>query len=170
MHKHLPEWVPFLSAAKSPTRFPREARARPPPGFHGARGSENARVIRSTFWAVLSSRRLLPDRSCSLAMIPTKSRTTKPLIRKALKMAIESLDNLKLLTDGGLAEMLGVSVRTVQRLSARPGFPKALYVGRCRRWPKESVLEFFRQCERAGSTRKRQTPVSEESKPAGETL
>ena len=40
----------------------------------------------------------------------------------------------ELLTDAGLGELLRVSGRTIQRMAQRPGFPKALYVRRCRRW------------------------------------
>jgi predicted DNA-binding transcriptional regulator AlpA len=58
--------------------------------------------------------------------------------------------NSELLTDGGLAELLRVSVRSVQRLAKRSDFPRPLRVGRCRRWPKAEVLAFFRRPEPAG--------------------
>ena len=45
------------------------------------------------------------------------------------------------LTQGGLAELLRVSVRTVQRRARHPNFPEPICVGRCYRWPKNEVLE-----------------------------
>ena len=53
-------------------------------------------------------------------------------------------DEIKLLADGALADMLGVSVRTVERLAKKPGFPRPLKVGRCRRWARDEVLAFLR--------------------------
>ena len=43
-----------------------------------------------------------------------------------------------------LAEMLGISVRTVHRLTKRPGFPGPLRLGRCRRWDLTEVLAYLR--------------------------
>jgi predicted DNA-binding transcriptional regulator AlpA len=59
-------------------------------------------------------------------------------------MSTTTLDNVTLLSDSGLAEMLGVSVRTIDRLNKRPGFPRPLKIGRCRRWARDEVLAFFR--------------------------
>jgi predicted DNA-binding transcriptional regulator AlpA len=51
----------------------------------------------------------------------------------------------KLLTDAGLGEMLRVSGRTIQRMAHRPGFPRPMYVGRCRRWNTSEILDYLRQ-------------------------
>jgi predicted DNA-binding transcriptional regulator AlpA len=49
------------------------------------------------------------------------------------------------LTQGGLAQMLQVSVRTVQRKSKQPGFPRPICIGRCYRWSKAEVEDFLRE-------------------------
>lgn len=51
----------------------------------------------------------------------------------------------EVLTDTGLAELLQVSTKTIQRAAKSPGFPKAFYIGRCRRWAKDTVLDFLKQ-------------------------
>ena len=56
-----------------------------------------------------------------------------------------TLSTCEILTDGGLAELLRVSTRTILRYSKLPDFPRPLWVGRCRRWPKEEVLAYFRE-------------------------
>jgi excisionase family DNA binding protein len=47
------------------------------------------------------------------------------------------------LTDAGLADLLHVSVRTLQRWVKDPGFPKPLQLGRCRRWDRDDVLAYL---------------------------
>ena len=49
------------------------------------------------------------------------------------------------LTQSGLAELFQVSVRTVQRRSQDPDFPKPVRVGRCHRWLRAEVEDFFRK-------------------------
>lgn len=51
----------------------------------------------------------------------------------------------ELLTDAGLGELLRVSGRTIQRMAQRPGFPRPLYVGRCRRWNTAEILDYLRR-------------------------
>ena len=48
------------------------------------------------------------------------------------------------LTDAGLADLLHVSVRTVQRRIKDAGFPQPLQLGRCRRWDRGDVLAYLR--------------------------
>lgn len=55
------------------------------------------------------------------------------------------------LTDAGLADLLHVSVRTVQRRTKDPGFPQPLQLGRCRRWDRADVLAYLHR--RAAVTR-----------------
>ena len=49
------------------------------------------------------------------------------------------------LTQGGLAELFRVSVRTMQRLARERGFPRPLRFGRSYRWRKAEVEEFLRK-------------------------
>jgi predicted DNA-binding transcriptional regulator AlpA len=41
------------------------------------------------------------------------------------------------------AAKLGISLRTFQRESKKPGFPQPIRVGRCCRWSKADVLAFY---------------------------
>ena len=61
-----------------------------------------------------------------------------------------STDTTTFVTDAALAEMLGISVRTVYRLAKRPGFPGSLRLGRCRRWELSKVLTYLRGGDAAG--------------------
>ena len=54
------------------------------------------------------------------------------------------------LTQGGLAQMLQVSVRTVQRITKRPNFPRPICIGRCFRWSKAEVEEYLRRDREEG--------------------
>jgi predicted DNA-binding transcriptional regulator AlpA len=47
-------------------------------------------------------------------------------------------------TDAGLADLLHVSVRTLQRWVKEPDFPAPLQLGRCRRWDRDDVLTYLR--------------------------
>jgi predicted DNA-binding transcriptional regulator AlpA len=49
------------------------------------------------------------------------------------------------LTQSGLAELFQVSVRTVQRRSQDPDFPRPMRIGRCYRWSRAEVEDFFRK-------------------------
>ncbi len=49
------------------------------------------------------------------------------------------------LTQGGLAELFHVSVRTVQRKARHPDFPRPICIGRCYRWSRAEVEEFLRR-------------------------
>ena len=51
----------------------------------------------------------------------------------------------KYLTQSGLAEFFQISVRTVQRRSQDPDFPRPIRIGRCYRWSRAEVEEFFRK-------------------------
>ena len=42
-----------------------------------------------------------------------------------------------------LAELLGVCQRSVFNLTARPGFPASIRLGRSRRWLRREVLDFL---------------------------
>lgn len=53
--------------------------------------------------------------------------------------------NYEFLTDAGLAELLHVSVRTLQRRVKDDGFPKPVQFGRCRRWDQADVVDYLRQ-------------------------
>ena len=53
------------------------------------------------------------------------------------------------LTQGGLAELFRVSVRTMQRLARERGFPRPLRFGRSYRWRKAEVEEFLRKTRQA---------------------
>ena len=59
-------------------------------------------------------------------------------------MSLATNSQPELLADSGLAELLRVSVRTVQRLAKRADFPRPIMVGRYRRWPKDEVLNYLR--------------------------
>ena len=50
----------------------------------------------------------------------------------------------RFVTDAGLAEMLQVSVRTLQRRVKDAGFPKPVQFGRCRRWDQAEIVEYLR--------------------------
>jgi predicted DNA-binding transcriptional regulator AlpA len=56
------------------------------------------------------------------------------------------------LTDAGLADLLHVSVRTLQRWVKDPGFPRPLQLGRCRRWDRRDVLGYLRRRTAATKT------------------
>jgi predicted DNA-binding transcriptional regulator AlpA len=47
-------------------------------------------------------------------------------------------------TDAGVAELFHVSVRTLQRWVKDSDFPKALQLGRCRRWDRAEVVAYLR--------------------------
>lgn len=48
--------------------------------------------------------------------------------------------NSTFVTDATLADLLGVSVRSIQRQAQKAGFPGAIRIGRCRRWNLARVL------------------------------
>ena len=64
----------------------------------------------------------------------------------------QSTNNLDLLTDGGLSDLLKISVRTIQRWAKRPDFPKPVYIGRSRRWPRSRVADYIYQTEPVGGS------------------
>jgi predicted DNA-binding transcriptional regulator AlpA len=47
------------------------------------------------------------------------------------------------LTSEAFAVKLGISLRTFQRESKKPGFPQPIRVGRCCRWSQAQVLAFY---------------------------
>jgi predicted DNA-binding transcriptional regulator AlpA len=49
------------------------------------------------------------------------------------------------LSQSGLAQMLQLSVRTVQRITKRPDFPRPIRFGRCYRWFRAEVEEFLQK-------------------------
>jgi predicted DNA-binding transcriptional regulator AlpA len=49
------------------------------------------------------------------------------------------------LTQSGIAELYQVSVRTVQRRSQDRDFPRPIRIGRCYRWSRAEVEDFFRK-------------------------
>ena len=59
-------------------------------------------------------------------------------------MTGQAINEPELLTDGGLAEFLKVSIQSVRRLAKDPSFPRPMQVGRFRRWEKNVVLEYYR--------------------------
>ena len=52
------------------------------------------------------------------------------------------------LTQSGLAELLQVSVRTVQRLSKQAGFPEPISIRNCYRWSRAEVVNFLQTSDR----------------------
>jgi predicted DNA-binding transcriptional regulator AlpA len=54
--------------------------------------------------------------------------------------------------DAGLAALLDVSVRTVHRLDSRGAIPRALALGRCRRWSVDEIKAWIK----AGAPPRRQ--------------
>jgi predicted DNA-binding transcriptional regulator AlpA len=54
-------------------------------------------------------------------------------------------NNVEYLAAEALAAPLGISLRTFQRQSKKPGFPAPLRIGRCCRWSKAEVLAFLRE-------------------------
>ena len=58
-------------------------------------------------------------------------------------MKPEMTNESEFLTEGDLAALLKVSVRTIQRMVRQPCFPAPIRIGRCRRWSKVKVLEYY---------------------------
>ncbi|MFO0814524.1 MAG: helix-turn-helix domain-containing protein [Gemmatales bacterium] len=49
-----------------------------------------------------------------------------------------------------LAEMLGVSDTTIERLQLKGSLPASIRLGRCRRWPLASVKKWLAEVEAEG--------------------
>ena len=55
----------------------------------------------------------------------------------------------KLIDATQITELLGVSVRTVERLVDAGKLPPPVYVGRCKRWYEDQIIEAIRSLPQA---------------------